>query len=63
MFEEYDWKQRGCKRTGRKRKVPAFKQKAAEEQTEQQVFTHIYKISLICNNLGDFNYISLTFWF
>jgi len=45
MFEEYDWKQRGCKRTGRKRKVPAFKQKAPEEQTEQQVFTHIYEIS------------------
>ena len=28
MFEGYDWKQLGCKRTGRKRKVPAFKQKS-----------------------------------
>ncbi len=28
MFEEYARKQRGCKRTGRKRKVPAFKQKS-----------------------------------
>ncbi|WP_153252689.1 hypothetical protein [Priestia megaterium] len=45
MFEEYDWKQRGYKRTGRKRKVPAFKQKAAEEQAKQLVFTHIYEIS------------------
>ncbi len=27
MFEEYGCKQRGCKRTGRKRKVPAFKPK------------------------------------
>lgn len=45
MFEEYVWKQRGCKRTGRKRKVPAFKQKAAEEQPEQLVLTHIYQVS------------------
>lgn len=31
MFEEYDWKQRGCKRTGRKRNVPAYKQKSRGE--------------------------------
>ena len=42
MFEEYDWKQRGCKRTGRKRKVPAFKQKKPRRNKLNSWCLHTY---------------------
>ena len=42
MFEEYDWKQRGCKRTRRKRKVPAFKQKKPRRNKLNSWYLHTY---------------------